>query len=204
MELISAFLEDYRGKFNVYQEASRLCAKTCESALEQGRSVRSSPAAAGAGDAAGCFMARRITFETVIREMIRELGLDHPRRMIVPTPATPGRLGLFSKRTLSFLEAIRQIRNRLVHGFEVPGKEGSLREAGRYIEHILKRLCAEVPERVRKIIDAGLDAVPSPAASSRSDPGCAPAVFKKKKPGCWPGLLFVVAAQGLEPRTLRI
>lgn len=112
---------------------------------------------AGTESAAGHFMSRWITFEKVIREIYRERRLDHSRRIIVPTPVALARLGLFSKRTLSALESIRKIRNQLVHGFEVPGREGSLQEAGRYIEQILKRLCTEAPDRIRQMVDRGLD-----------------------------------------------
>ena len=110
--------------------------------------------------AASHFMSRWIPFEITIRELMHERRLEHRRKIIIPTPSNLKSLKLFTGRTLGALESIRQLRNRLVHGMDIPQKEETLLEAARYLDQVLKRIRADSSDQIRQTIDNALKASP--------------------------------------------
>ena len=149
-QLVDRILLDHPHLYGVYAQARLKVA----SHREAGSVPRDT------GKAGAYFMSRWIPFEVAVREVMRELCLAHPRKIIIPTPATLKRLKLFTPRTLSALETIRQLRNSLVHGMGIPRKEETLTEAGRYLEQVVKRLRSGASDRVRKAIDDALKSAP--------------------------------------------
>ncbi len=150
-QLTDNILLDTPALYTVYAQA-RMLAGASEGA---GGINREKPPAA-ARKAAGHFMSRWIPFEITIRALMRERRLEHSRKIITPTPATLKRLKLFTGRTLSAIESIRQLRNRLVHGMEIPRREETLLEAARYLEQVLKRIRADSSDQIRQTIDKAL------------------------------------------------
>ncbi len=152
-QLIDNILLDTPDLYSVYAQAR------VQTGVPQGAGgkERGKPPTA-ARKAAGLFMSRWIPFEVTIRELMRERRLEHPRKIIIPTPATLKRLKLFTGRTLAALESIRQLRNRLVHGMEISRKEEALLEASRYLEQVLKRIRADSSDQIRQTIDNALKA----------------------------------------------
>ena len=154
-QLIDNILLDTPGLYGVYAQARVQTGVT----QDGGRKNTGKPLTA-VRKAAGHFMSRWIPFEIAIRELMHERRLEHPRKIIIPTPATLKRLKLFTGRTLAALESIRQLRNRLVHGMDIPQKEETLLEAARYLEQVLKRIRADSSDPIRQTIDNALKASP--------------------------------------------
>jgi ppGpp synthetase/RelA/SpoT-type nucleotidyltranferase len=154
-QLIDGILLDTPGLYSVYARARLQTGIPPEG----GQKVTKKPPTA-IRKAAGYFMSRWIPFEITIRELMHERHLEHPRKIIIPTPSTLKKLKLFTGRTLAALESIRQLRNRLVHGMEIPQKEETLLEAGRYLEQVLRRIRAGSSDRIRQVIDDTMKASP--------------------------------------------
>lgn len=152
-QLIDNILLDTPDLYSVYAQAR------AQTGVPQdaGGKERGKPPTA-ARKAAGLFMSRWIPFEIAIRELMRERRLEHPRKIIIPTPATLKRLKLFTGRTMAALESIRQLRNRLVHGMEISRREETLLEASRYLEQVLRRIRADSSDQIRQTIDNALKA----------------------------------------------
>ncbi len=155
-QLVDGILLDHPDLYGVYAEARQ---QVVGLTPESGRENAGRPPTGGR-KAAGYFMSRWIPFEITIRELLREQNFEHPRKIIIPTRGTLKKLGLFTGRTLSSLESIRQLRNRLVHGLEIENAEGTLMEAGRYIEQVLKRIRASSSDRIRQAIDEAMKVTP--------------------------------------------
>ncbi len=154
-QLVDGILLDNPGFYSVYAKA-RL-----QTGISPGSSQRDTEKPLTAiRKAAGYFMSRWIPFEITIRELMHEQHLEHPRKIIIPTRSTLKRLKLFTGRTLAALESIRQLRNRLVHGMEIPQKEETLIAAARYLEQVLRRIRAGASDRIRQIIDDAMKASP--------------------------------------------
>lgn len=155
-QLVDGILLDHPDLYGVYAEARQ---QAVGPAPESGRENAGGSPTSGR-KAAGYFMSRWIPFEIAIRELLREQNLEHPRKIIIPTRSTLKKLGLFTGRTLSSIESIRQLRNRLVHGLEIANAEETLMEAGRYIEQVLKRIRASASDRIRQAIDDAMKVKP--------------------------------------------
>ncbi len=87
--------------------------------------------------AIGLFLMRWIELEQLIRQIIFERTGEH--RPVIPTSQTLQRLEVADARTRSHIEALRRLRNHLVHGFEVPDTAIILESAER-LEPVLEEL----------------------------------------------------------------
>ena len=87
--------------------------------------------------AIGLFLMRWIELERLIRQIVLERTGEH--RPVLPTSQTLQRLEISNARTRSNIEALRRLRNYLVHGIEIPDTAIIVESAER-LEPILEEL----------------------------------------------------------------
>jgi len=121
-QIIDALLAEDAGRYEVY---SSIRARRTPMFYE------TSPEEQDIHRQVGAFMARWISLEALLREVVPPDG----RRALVVNIDLLNKLGLLDKDTLVQLDRLRRMRNNLVHGIEIP-PVADLAEAAQRIEEI--------------------------------------------------------------------
>ena len=101
------------------------------------------------------FLLQWISFERFIRELMLLRNFD-PQLIRIPSHKTLTKLNLFDENTIGELNHIRQIRNQLVHGFEVPDVQ-YINSIAQYVELLMKNLLNHSQKDVRVAIKKALN-----------------------------------------------
>ena len=96
------------------------------------------------------FLSRWINLEAIIRLIAIDMTIK-PR---MPSNSIFREMGLFTKDedTLNTIEQLRNLRNQVVHGIEVPGNE-VLQDASASVEVVIRDLSKKASPQTKKIIE---------------------------------------------------
>ncbi len=129
-QIVDQLLAEDESRYRLYEEIK---AARHRISLEEQEGI----AAPQAQQAIGLFLTRWIELERLIRQIVFQRTGEH--RAALPTSRMLESLQISNARTRTEIEAIRRLRNNLVHGIQIPD-ELALTEAASRLESILEEL----------------------------------------------------------------
>jgi ppGpp synthetase/RelA/SpoT-type nucleotidyltranferase len=129
-QIVDQLLAEDDARYRLYEEIK---AARDRISLEEQEGI----AAPEAQQAIGLFLTRWIELERLIRQIVFQRTGEH--RAVLPTNRMLERSQISNVRTRTEIEAIRRLRNNLVHGIEIPDQL-AITEAASRLESILEEL----------------------------------------------------------------
>lgn len=129
-QIVDQLLAEDESRYRLYEEIKVARHRI---SLEEQEGI----AAPQAQQAIGLFLTRWIELERLIRQIVFQRTGEH--RAVLPTSRMLESLQISNARTRTEIEAIRRLRNNLVHGIQIPD-ELALTEAASRLESILEEL----------------------------------------------------------------
>jgi ppGpp synthetase/RelA/SpoT-type nucleotidyltranferase len=103
-------------------------------------------------EALGLFLTRWIDLEKALRRIYHEMQPDSRHRWGLPPMSLLKQIDFLDKNTIYAIDAIRRLRNQVVHGVESP-ETSYLVEASKEIQGILRELSSHIPENIQPLLE---------------------------------------------------